>query len=475
MTEKTMDPDIRRYLLEPDYALRGWKLVPFAIQNRIGRRTEFMERDLFLLLADCDGETEIRWDQLTDKQRKIYDHWEKNHIIRRSAPGEHLNSWQEYRFYDARFKEMVHWSITGKCNYNCRHCFMSAPEGAQGEPSWEQLMTMLEAFERCGVRNLHITGGEPMVHPDFWRLIDEIAARDFRLDTIYSNGLLVTDDFLDKLAERDIHPAIQFSFDGVGHHDWMRGVPGAEQIALDALKRCRDRKIPTSVSMVICKESKDCIRETVKLMASLGVQHMKIGAASPQGEWLKEPEHFLKRKELFETFLSYIPQYFEDGKPISIGLEGFFSYDLPDSGAFAIHEKKVAENYFHKAQMCGHVRRGMYVSPQGNVLPCMSMVGSPIEQQFPNMLEKPLEEILDTDSLYMDIVSFTIQDFMDHNPECRDCKYRTDCCGGCRATAVRDHPDDYLAKDLDVCEYFKGGWKDKKDALLRELGVDVRT
>ena len=43
-------------------------------------------------------------------------------------------------------------------------------------------------------------------------------------------------------------------------------------------------------------------------------------------------------------------------------------------------------------------------------------------------------------------------------------------CGGCRAIAVRDHPTDYLAKDLIACEYFKGGWKDKKDALLRSIG-----
>ena len=37
--------------------------------------------------------------------------------------------------------------------------------------------------------------------------------------------------------------------------------------------------------------------------------------------------------------------------------------------------------------------------------------------------------------------------------------------------AVRDHPTDYLAKDLIACEYFKDGWKDKKDAVLRRLGV----
>jgi MoaA/NifB/PqqE/SkfB family radical SAM enzyme len=47
---------------------------------------------------------------------------------------------QEYRFFKARFKERVQWSITGKCNYCCKHCFLSAPEVVQGEPTWDELL-----------------------------------------------------------------------------------------------------------------------------------------------------------------------------------------------------------------------------------------------------------------------------------------------------------------------------------------------
>ena len=462
---------VRRYLLEEEYAFRGWKLLPFAVQYRHAPLTEFFMEAQYKLLMDCDGITDIYFDKLTDKQRDTYNLWEKIGLIRRSESGEELLPYQRYKYYNARYKQLVQWSITGECNYKCKHCFMSAPHAAQGEPTWEELMTMLDAFERCGIRNLHITGGEPMVRADFWELIDEINRRDFVIDIIYSNGLLVTDAFLDKLEDKGIIPGFQFSFDGVGYHDWMRGVDGAEKIAIDAIKRCIKRGMPVSVSMVLCKESVGCIRESINLLASLGVSHVKIGAASPLGEWTNEPEHFLSREELYEAFLEYIPHYFEDGKPVSIGLEGFFSYDLNEDTAFSIQEKNIEEELFPKANMCAHVRREMYVSPQGNVLPCMSMVGGPIEEQFPNMLKTPLEEILDKDSLYMDIISYTIEDYMEHNPECQECKYKAMCCGGCRAIAVRDHPTDYLAKDLDTCEYYKGGWKEKKDKLLTKLNI----
>ncbi len=218
---------IRYFTLSENYSLRGWKFLPYALQALNFAKTEFFQKPDFKLLLNCDGHTAIDWDALTPEQQKKYEEWEKLGFIRPCDGWQHLLPEQEYRFYPARFKEYVQWSITGRCNYRCRHCFMSAPHAAQGEPTWDELMTMLDAFERCGVRNLQITGGEPMVRRDFWELVDEILRRGLTITTLYSNGLLVTDEFLDRLEARKIYPSIQFSFDGVGHHDWMRGIPSA--------------------------------------------------------------------------------------------------------------------------------------------------------------------------------------------------------------------------------------------------------
>jgi radical SAM protein with 4Fe4S-binding SPASM domain len=119
--------------------------------------------------------------------------------------------------------------------------------------------------------------------------------------------------------------------------------------------------------------------------------------------------------------------------------------------------------------MCGHVRREMYVSPTGNVLPCMSMIGMPIENEFPNMLEIPLEDILDNDTLYIKFINYRVSDFLRENEDCRECEYRAKCCGGCRALALTEDPGRYLGKDGITCRYFKNGWMDKKNKLIEEL------
>ena len=461
--------DIRRYILTPSYTFRGWKLLPWAVQAYDHPQTEFLRREQWDLFSACDGQTDIDWDALTEEQKKWYSHWEKNGFIRRAEHGERLFPHQEYRFYPARFKESVQWSITGRCNYQCRHCFMSAPHAAQGEPDWERLMIMLDAFERCGIHNLSLTGGEPMYRRDFWLLVDEILRRGMIVPTLYSNGLLITNAFLDELSKRHMRPSIQFSFDGVGYHDWMRGVHGAEKVVLDALKRCQERGIPTSVSMVLFRENLGSIRETANLLASLGCSGLKTGRVIASGEWKQYTDHSITQAQLYEAYLDYIPRYFEDGAPLSLVLDGFFVHENGTGRELSPIEKGIPEQDFHKALMCGHVRRDLYVSPKGNVLPCMSMVGGPMEEQFSNMLETPLEEILDDGSFYMDAINFRVSDFMEHNPECKTCEYRTLCCGGCRAQAVLARPGDYLAKDPVTCEYYRGGWMERKNELLARI------
>ncbi len=462
--------DIRRYILAQCCSLRGWKLLPYAVQHLYQPKTLFFRENEWRLIKACDGKTDIDFESLSQEERGLYKKWLDSGLIC-PANGEALRPEQQYRSYNARFKESVLWAITGKCNYKCRHCFMSAPHGVQGEPEWGQLMTMLDAFERCGIKAVELTGGEPLVRRDLLRLADEILRRGMVISAIYTNGMLVTDSFLDELEKRHIRPRFQFSFDGADLHDMLRGVDGAEQYVRSAMERCRRRGLVYGASMVMFRENIGCLRETVRLLAELGCDYLKAGRALPMGEWKAHPEHWLTQAEVYDAFLRYIPFYFEDGRPLTIVLEGFFSCDKHSGETGSFNEKNAAERDFGKTLMCGHVRREMYVSPQGKVMPCMLMTDSSAERLFPNMLEVPLEKILGRNSCYMDITDLRVSDYMAHSAECRECRYRAECCGGCRAMALLDHPDDYLAKDESACMYFRDGWKAKKDELLKSLGA----
>ena len=88
----------------------------------------------------------------------------------------------------------------------------------------------------CGVLQVDITGGEPFVRKDFWQLVDRIRSYGMVIGKDLYKRLLLHEAILDAFEQRGINPAFSISFDGVGWHDWMRGVPGAEEAALRALR-----------------------------------------------------------------------------------------------------------------------------------------------------------------------------------------------------------------------------------------------
>jgi MoaA/NifB/PqqE/SkfB family radical SAM enzyme len=173
-----------------------------------------------------DGRHDIDEDGLTDRQRRLLDHLVNIGIALPADGTQRLEPWQEYRSFPGIHKDNVQWSITGRCNYKCRHCFMSAPDYQGRDLSLGQCVRVLDQLAENGVYNVSVTGGEPLVSPHFYDILDEMRKRGLLLDTIYSNGELVDERLLDELERRDMHPGFHMSFDGLGWHDWLRGVEG---------------------------------------------------------------------------------------------------------------------------------------------------------------------------------------------------------------------------------------------------------
>jgi len=48
---------IKYYILAEGFALRGWKLLPYALQSLHFAQTDFFKKPEFKLLLSCDGHT----------------------------------------------------------------------------------------------------------------------------------------------------------------------------------------------------------------------------------------------------------------------------------------------------------------------------------------------------------------------------------------------------------------------------------
>ena len=137
-------------------------------------------------------------------------------------------------------EHILQWHITHRCNLRCAHCYQSE---YASEMSGEELFPALDKYERfLEEKHLHghinLTGGEPLVHPDFFILAREIRRRNMDLG-ILTNGTLIDREKAKLIAE--LRPLfVQVSLDGTRRiHNAVRGSGSFERAmrGIDWLKK----------------------------------------------------------------------------------------------------------------------------------------------------------------------------------------------------------------------------------------------
>lgn len=460
------------YKLNPQFMLRGWQKLPYALVRK-GGGVIFMNEKEMQVLQLCNGRIDVSLPLIPKEIKDMLPVIEERGIISRCERGAALNPEQEYKCYPARYIRTAHWSITGRCNYRCKHCYMSAPDARLGELNHDTVMSIVQQLIDCGVQEVSLTGGEPLVRRDFMEIVDALLAGGITITTIYSNGKLVTDKLLDELDKRGIHPEFNISYDGVdGWHDWLRGIPGAGRIAEEAFLRCKKKGFPTGAEMCIHKGNKHLLRETIRSLAKWGCRSLKTNPISNVGAW-KEGGYgeAIAMSELFQSYLDYIPHYYEDGMPLFLQLGGFFSANPERPEQYDIPSLKACSNPASTC-VCGHARMVMYISAEGRALPCMALSGMDIQKEFPLIPELGLAKCI-SDSRYMRFIDTRASELLEHNAGCRECEYAMQCLAGCRASALETAPQDIFAPDKATCLIFKDGWIEKIRRQLQQVDAKL--
>ena len=459
------------YRLKDIYHLRSWELLPYAVVDSEAHRAHFVDKASFDALSLCDGTVDLALPLIPQSVRDSVKKLEAQGFITPCAPGEGIAERQRYRRYPNRFMESALWSITGRCNCRCRHCYLSAADGRYGELSHEETMKIVNDLGDCGVLRCAITGGEPLVRSDFWEIVDALTGRGIGISQVYSNGLAVNERLLEGFEQRGLRPEFNMSFDGVGYHDWLRGIDGAEKAVRRAFELCRDRGFPTGAEMCLWKENAHTLRESVNYLASVGCRRLKINPVADTGAWREggwAEKHGLSADETNTVYLDYLEDFYRDLPEIHLHLGGFFIADGREPDVYslpAIHVAKDPENLC----MCAHARMSLYISAEGRALTCMPISNNDeFQADYPRIQELGLRQCL-TESKYMELINTRSSAVLSHNEKCVDCAYRALCLGGCRAVGLLCHPGDILAPDESTCKLFREGWLRRIQEKVGEL------
>lgn len=447
------------YRLAPAYALRGWKNATSMLVEKPDNAAQPLTATEFAVLVLCDGQTPMDTEQLHEAEKAALQQFVQRGIVTVHEEPLPVRDKQRYCYYDNRFVQKVMWSVTGMCNYRCRHCFVDGPcETAHGL-STEAALALIDQMTECGVMQVELTGGEPLVRPDLMQLLDRLCQQGIFVTQIYTNGALVDEAFLHELEKRYLCPQFCFSFDGVaGWHDWMRGVEGAEKKTLNTMKLCIDKGYDVYVGMCLHKGNVSTLSDTVKTLAALGVKGINISGISMSPLWEKHNDgHHLDDKEYLDAAIAYFTQYVQDGRPMPVTLNGAAMLH-PQQESQVVHTTACG-NGDGSRYLCPTARFSPYISAEGRLLPCMPMSMCQEQEHFPLITEKGLAACL-TDSAFMDFVSQCTDDLYARNQECASCEHRVSCGGGCRAAALQQ-THDFFGCDPYRCLIWKDGYRDR--------------
>lgn len=450
------------YRLKPEYCLRGWQGTAWVLVRRPENQIRILSRPLFEALLLCDGRTDLSLRNLTPDLRDAFKKAGEEGYLQSSETPAPLAPDQFYRYYPNRYVRSVFWSVTGRCNFRCRHCYMDAPGAALGELSTGEALRLIDEMAECGVLRVDLTGGEALVRQDFWQLVDRILSHGMTVGQLYSNGWLLDEAVLDKLQRRGLRPEVYISFDGVdGWHDWMRGRPGAEEAALRAMKLCRERGFFVGASMCVHKGSIPSIPRSVEAVAAAGVTQIKLANIDQTDLWRRHSEgNAMTWLEYIDAMIPLIDWYYKAGKPIERFELGGVARMQRDQPARPYYRRYSGAEDALDSYLCGAVRWSCYITPEGRLLPCMPMTASPRQTRFPRVQDIGLKKGLSS-SFYMQFASNRVRDLLAQNAECAACPYRCKCGGGCRAAALTGSGQDLMACDRQMCSFWKGGYEEK--------------
>ena len=415
-----------------------------------------MEKEPFLDLLYCNGEENVDSADFSEKGQRILQELMNAGIIEASdQPMQPLSSFQRYHVYPARLVKSVHWSITGKCNFCCRHCLVSAPDARHPQLPLSDCLHIVDEIARCGISRVDITGGEPLVRKDFDEIVKALSERNIDIGILFTNASLLTEDTLEMLLRCHQHPTFQLSFDGLHHHDWLRGVPGAEKQADAAFRLLKQYGFTVSVAMCIHRKNRDSLRDTALYLAGLGVTNLRVNAPQNLGVWKQySAEYALTEEEVWAVYREFIDHYFQDGMPISVELDGYFRCKKGSTDYKVSYVHHAEENVdWSRYPYCESVRHNIYIGPDGRLAPCMGFSDTALKDRFPSVLEHPLGE-LTLEGYYHDVVETRISDYLKKNPACGNCEHLPVCCGGCMIEGITDDGD-FLVPDNRCCYFHK--------------------
>lgn len=164
-----------------------------------------------------------------------------------------------------------------RCNLSCTHCYSNSSPYAGEILSKEECIGVIQQARTWGYSTLSISGGEPLLYPWLYEIVEEAKTLGMAVSLI-SNGLLIKNYENFKIFhELD---ALAISLDGLAeNHDLIRGRLRSFKQVQQGLSILADRGISYAINCSVTAQNIDDLEELTELAwtsGAIGIQFHPI-------------------------------------------------------------------------------------------------------------------------------------------------------------------------------------------------------
>lgn len=189
---------------------------------------------------------------------------------------------------DLRAPLYVAWQVTNECNLACLHCIEESGPGKafRDELDDQGVFGVLRQLMDAEVPYISFSGGEPLIHPRFFDMVEYVCSRQGQLK-IETNGHHLTAENCRRLAQLGVK-AVQVSLDGASSATFNRmRVRGDFKRVVQGIEHLRQAGVPVEINFSPTQFNIHEIGAAVDLASELGAYSFYTGRTMYTGNAVK--------------------------------------------------------------------------------------------------------------------------------------------------------------------------------------------
>jgi len=195
------------------------------------------------------------------------------------------------------------WQITNECNLACLHCIEESGPGKAfpDELTEAQVFAVLDQVIEQDIPYLSFSGGEPMLHPHFFRMVEHVCASGAQLK-VETNGHYLDPANCERLSALGVK-AVQLSLDGATRATFNRmRVRGEFNTAVDGARNLHAAGVPLEINFSPTRFNIEEIGAAIDLAYDLGAYSFYTGRTMYTGNAVKTWHLVAPSDEQYQAF-----------------------------------------------------------------------------------------------------------------------------------------------------------------------------